>query len=77
MILNELCEQIQCHLQNSGQQVLSRTSIGGRTVLRAVLQNPLTGTRDLAEMLAAVRSAAEHLAPRLVQEMYGPSICGR
>ena len=59
--LDELNAAIQRRLHLAGHQLLSRTSIAGRTVLRAVLQNPLTRTRDLDELLAAVRSTAERL----------------
>lgn len=45
-------------LYQEGHSLLSRTRVGGRTVLRAVIQNPLTRYKDLDALLTAVATSA-------------------
>ncbi|HEX8366680.1 MAG TPA: pyridoxal-dependent decarboxylase [Allosphingosinicella sp.] len=52
---------IQAELYEEGHTLLSRTRLGGRLALRAVIQNPLTTERDLDALLAAVVASAMSL----------------
>lgn len=61
--LDALNAAIQEGLYGEGGSLLSRTRIGGRVVLRAVLQNPFTTRRDLDRVLADVLRAAHRAMP--------------
>jgi glutamate/tyrosine decarboxylase-like PLP-dependent enzyme len=70
--LDTINDALQQALYEEGQFLLSRTRIGGRTVLRAVLQNPHTREADIDAMLSAVRTRAEaSLSCLSVQESEG------
>jgi L-2,4-diaminobutyrate decarboxylase len=55
---------IQEELYLKGDALLSRTIIGGRAVLRAVLQNPFTTKEDIDQLVLEVVRAAERAGQR-------------
>jgi aromatic-L-amino-acid/L-tryptophan decarboxylase len=63
--LNDLNKTVLERLQLSGRAFLSSTVVAGRFVLRACFVNPLSGQRDVDEMLDAVKAIATDAVHRL------------
>ena len=63
--LNDVNKTVLERLQLSGRAFLSSTVLNGRFVLRACVVNPLSGQRDIDDMLAAVKAITEEAVHRL------------
>ena len=63
--LNDVNKTVLERLQLSGRAFLSSTVLSGRFVLRACVVNPLSGQRDVDDMLTAVKAITEEAVHRL------------
>lgn len=70
--LDDLQDDVQRTLFRDGGPLLSTTRVGDRTVLRAVISNPQSGTLRWERVLKRVRSAAHTAGPSRPTRLDGP-----